>query len=75
MSDHEEHEMIALSGRRLTGELVAFLVCIEDETVIERLQICGVPTAGDGRPCRAPVRSGYAACPTHGLSKRKRRAS
>jgi hypothetical protein len=72
VNGHEKHELIAVSGRRRTGELIALLICVEDQAVVERLRICGVPTSGDGRPCRTPVRPGYSACATHGPSRRKR---
>jgi hypothetical protein len=78
---HTDHELIAATGRRQSGSVVGWLICVECAMIVQPLPICGAPTR-KGRPCRVPIRMdlGYTACWSHGegagrTSTRKRRAS
>jgi hypothetical protein len=67
MTDHEGHEMVALTGHRPSGSMVGYLFCTECSLLVMPIPVCGAPTL-KGRPCRTPIRVdlGYRSCWSHG---------
>jgi hypothetical protein len=59
-------ELVAVSGRRRSGDVAAWLLCVEHVAIVQALPVCGAPTRF-GRPCRTPVRVdlGHAGCFNH----------
>ena len=83
MTAHDGHELVKLSGRRDSGEMVGLLACMDCSRTVRRLALCGAPTKNGG-PCRVFVRDdlGHARCWSHGEGagrtnrpRRMRRAS
>jgi hypothetical protein len=62
----QEYEVIAISGRRASGELIRCLACVDCGEILAVLPICGTPTL-KRKPCRTPIRMdlGYRSCWTH----------
>jgi hypothetical protein len=67
MSAHAGHELVKVSGRRDSGEMVGLLLCMTCSRAVRRLALCGARTKL-GRPCRVFVRDdlGYTRCWSHG---------
>jgi hypothetical protein len=70
MNEHDGHEDVAMSGRRVSldgAPLVGFLVCVACPAIVGPLPVCGDRTL-KGRPCRTPIRTdlGYTSCWSHG---------
>jgi hypothetical protein len=64
---HAGHELVKVSGRRESGEMVGLLLCMTCSRTVRRLALCGARTKQE-QPCRVFVRDdlGYARCWSHG---------
>ncbi len=67
MNGHAGHELVKLSGRRESGEMLGLLVCLDCARTVRRLALCGAPTKR-GTACRVFIRDdlGYTRCWSHG---------
>jgi hypothetical protein len=66
-ASHDGHEVVTVSGRRDSGEIIGLLLCMTCSRVVRRLALCGAPTKR-GAPCRVYVRDdlGFRRCWSHG---------
>ena len=62
-----DHELVKVSGRRESGEMVGLLLCLTCSRTVRRLALCGAPTRAGGL-CRVFIRDdlGYSRCWSHG---------
>jgi hypothetical protein len=59
----QEHELIATSGRRASGELIGWLACVDCREILGVVPIRGEVTK-KRKPCHTPIRAdlGYSSC-------------
>lgn len=64
---HPGHELVRVSGRRDSGEMVGLLLCMTCSRIVRELQLCRAKTQR-GTPCRAFIRDdlGHTTCWSHG---------